>query len=45
LQREQRLARPIEVTWYESEEERYADEVGELIAIELGNVKINTMGR
>ena len=32
-------------TWYESEEERYADEVGDLIAQDLENVKIDTKRR
>ena len=45
LQRQQRPARLIEGTWYESEEERYADEVGDLIAIDLEHVKIDTRRR
>lgn len=45
LQTEQRPTKLIEGTWYESEEERYADEVGELIAIDLESVKIDTRRR
>ena len=32
-------------TWYESEDERYADEVGDLIAEDLANVRIDARQR
>jgi hypothetical protein len=45
LQRQESSAGLLEGTWYESEEERYADEVGELIAHDLERVKIDTKRR
>jgi hypothetical protein len=32
-------------TWYESEDERYADEVGDLIAADFANIRIDTKRR